>query len=93
MSSKNDLEELRCKIDKIDTDILNLLKERMEVSKNIGIIKKDLNINIHDRSREESVLENLYSKLKSISFESERNKDLIKEIWNSIFKFSRLNQI
>jgi len=38
----NKIQELREKIDKIDTQIIELLKERIEVAKKIGKIKENI---------------------------------------------------
>jgi len=43
---------LRKRIDEIDEQILRLLKERMDVCENIGVIKQEQRIPVRDRQRE-----------------------------------------
>ena len=51
----NQLNDLRKNIDQIDSEIIQLLCKRFEVSKNIGLIKKENNVQILDSNREEEV--------------------------------------
>lgn len=50
------LYELRGRIDEIDKQIIELLEERIKVGKEIGKIKKELNLPIKDEEREREVL-------------------------------------
>lgn len=50
------LYELRGRIDEIDKQIIELLEERIKVAKEIGKIKKELNLPIKDEEREREVL-------------------------------------
>lgn len=50
------LHELRKEIDEIDEQIIELLEERVRVAKEIGEIKRELNLPIRDEKREEEVL-------------------------------------
>ncbi len=50
------LYELRGRIDEIDKQIIELLEERIRVAKEIGKIKKELNLPIKDEEREREVL-------------------------------------
>ncbi|WP_427169092.1 chorismate mutase [Fusobacterium nucleatum] len=59
-----ELELMRKKIDEIDDKLLVLFRERLEVSKKIGLIKKKNNIKIFDPKREQEILDN---SLKNIS--------------------------
>ena len=52
-----ELNLLRKKIDEIDDKLLILLKERLEVSKKIGEIKKRNNMPIYDPVREQEIIE------------------------------------
>jgi chorismate mutase len=47
----NYLESLRLKIDRLDSDIINLLAQRMKISKEIGIAKKDNGVTIFQMNR------------------------------------------
>ena len=92
MSSLDKINELREEIDKIDKNLMDSFKKRIEICKEIGELKSKNNIDILDKSREEKLLENLYNYSDTISFGDQIDKDFIKEIWNSIMKFSRMKQ-
>lgn len=51
----NQLHDLRKNIDQIDSEIIQLLRKRFEISKNIGMFKKENNVQILDSNREEEV--------------------------------------
>ena len=53
-----ELELMRKKIDEIDEKLLVLFKERLEVSKQIGILKKKYKMNIFDPQREQEIIDN-----------------------------------
>ena len=53
-----ELELMRKKIDEIDDKLLVLFKERLEVSKKIGLLKKKHNIKIFDSQREQEIIDN-----------------------------------
>lgn len=53
-----ELELMRKKIDEIDDKLLVLFKERLEVSKKIGLLKKKYNIKIFDPQREQEIIDN-----------------------------------
>ena len=61
---KPELEELRKKIDLIDTELLRLLNERAELVHNVGLIKKRSNLEIYAPEREERLLQNLINRSK-----------------------------
>ncbi|WP_287197012.1 chorismate mutase [Thermococcus sp.] len=50
------LHKLRKRIDEIDEQITELLEERARIAKEIGEIKKELNLPIRDEKREKEVL-------------------------------------
>ncbi|MEQ1840327.1 MAG: chorismate mutase, partial [Verrucomicrobiales bacterium] len=56
------LEELRIKIDAIDTDIIHLLNERADIVHEIGVIKKREGLEIYAPEREEKLLRSLVAK-------------------------------
>lgn len=53
-----EINQLREKLDEIDIEILELLRERIDIVKRIGLIKERLNLPIIDENREEEVYEN-----------------------------------
>ena len=56
-----DLSKLRSRIDQIDTRILELINERIEIGRKVGQIKKQTGGQILDRSREAAVIQNLFN--------------------------------
>lgn len=87
-----DISALRDKINIIDLEILQKLRERMVVSKEIGLYKKKNNILILDNKREELLLKFLANCEIKI-FNDEKNEELITELWNVIMKYSKKNQL
>ncbi len=65
----SDIEELRNKIDAITLEMIKLLKNRIEISKEIGAIKKDLGLSITDETREENLRKKVLSLCKDIGIE------------------------
>ncbi len=53
----DDLKKMREMIDSIDDEIINLLIKRYDLSKEIGIYKKDNNIQVLDLKREHEILD------------------------------------
>jgi len=45
--------ELRQQIDQLDEDIIQLLKKRMGISKEVGKLKEKLDIPVEDKGREQ----------------------------------------
>lgn len=86
-----DISALRDKINIIDLEILQKLRERMVVSKEIGLYKKKNNILILDNKREELLLKFLTNCEIKI-FNDEKNEEFITELWNVIMKYSKKNQ-
>ena len=77
-----ELENLRKKIDKIDNDILILLKKRFDIVKKVWILKKENNLPILQKERWEDLMK---QKLE-IAKELKLDIDLVKKIWESIHK-------
>lgn len=81
---ESELQRLRTKINKIDTEIVKLIVSRLEFSKKIGELKKITGIEIHDLDREKEILEKITKKI--------ANSDTFKKItriFKEIFKISR----
>jgi len=73
----------RKKINIIDDNIISLLNQRMVLSKQIGIIKKENNINILALNRENEII----NRLTTISTILSKND--IESIYNNIFTISK----
>jgi chorismate mutase len=65
------LQKLRCEIDSLDQNVLDLLAKRMEISEQIGSLKKDNNIPILQVSRWTDILNQAIEKGKHIGLSSE----------------------
>jgi O-6-methylguanine DNA methyltransferase len=74
------LNNLRNKINKIDNGVLKLLIEREKVSKEIGILKLEHNIPVHNPQREKEIIQELSKKF---------NPALIKKVFTAIFMQSK----
>lgn len=77
------LDESRKILDEIDSQIVSLLERRMKISKEIGIIKANNNLNTEDSSREGEIIKNLENKI------APEFKSAIKPIYKEIFKESK----
>jgi monofunctional chorismate mutase len=84
------LENLRCEINEIDNQLLNLLQKRQQVSIKIGEYKKQNNLPIFDSKREIKLLE----RLTKLNMESvfKLDNDFIKETWVNIMNYSKKQQ-
>ena len=78
-----DLQDLRQKIDNIDEELIRLFCLRMEVSKAIGIYKKERNLPIFVQEREQEKLDDVMGKA------GEEMADYVKSLYETIFHLSR----
>ena len=78
------IQELRTKIDKIDTDILNLLDERMDFVHKIGLLKNASNESIYRPEREKEIIDRLNSIV-----QGKLKQESIKAIFQEIFAAAR----
>ena len=85
--NKNDLRELRNKIDEIDKIIIDAFIERMEIVKDIRDYKKENNLPIYDSLREKELLVKRKEMANNISF----NND-IENLFKLILKISKEHQ-
>ena len=81
---KNKLNQFRKSIDRIDSQLINILNKRGSLSIKIGLIKSKLKMPILTKKREIEIFKNI-AKINSGPFE---NANLIK-IYKSILKESR----
>ncbi|MCD6548364.1 MAG: prephenate dehydratase [Thermodesulfobacterium sp.] len=80
----NKLKELRERIDKIDKQIVELLKERIEVAKIIGKIKEDIGYESFDLLREKEILNKILELNQKVFPE-----DTLRVIYSEIIKACR----
>jgi chorismate synthase len=85
---KNNLNDFREQLEKIDEDILIAIARRNEISKFIGNFKKENKIKIQDKNQEQKVIELLKNKANHLKI----NEDIIPKIWNELFKESKRQQ-
>lgn len=69
-----DLKIYREKIDEIDSQLVALFEERMEIVLNIADYKREKNIPILNKSREKEVIEKNTQRLKNKKFEESLGK-------------------
>ena len=79
-SYENQLEFLRAKIDRIDDELIELLKSRTEVSKQIGELKKEENVTIFQQSRMDELMKLRIERAKSQGV----SEELIEKIFTHI---------
>lgn len=79
------IEEARNKIDIIDDKIVELFKERMELSKDISLAKKEEKIKVYDGKRERDIIKRLTEK-------NPDQKTYIRRLYKSIFELSKSYQ-
>jgi len=79
------LEDLREKIDEVDTRIVKLIGERMRIAEEIGREKAKQGKQIEDKGREKIVLENI----KSIASEENVTQEAIESIYRQIVTISK----
>ncbi len=82
------LENYRLEINNIDEELINLLKKRMKLSIKIGKYKKENNIPILNKNREDQIIEriNTYNKKDNEIIISE---DFISILWTNIMNYSK----
>ena len=71
---------LRRKIDEVDSQILQLLNDRLDISKRIGTIKKKLKIPIGDPQREDEVYRHIIQKASKPGMDTSKIKEIYHEI-------------
>lgn len=77
---KENIDELRARIDGIDRDLLDLLADRMKVSDEIGHYKKQNNITILQPNRWDKILEKVFVKGEEKGLDSEFLEKIFKAI-------------
>lgn len=78
------LEELRARIDGVDSRLLSLLEERMRISRSIGALKKEYGVSILQTGRWEAVMEGLRKEADAIGLD----RSMVEEIFSTIHDYS-----
>ena len=82
--TENKLENLRKEIDKIDSEIIQIMAKRFEIVKQIGVFKKENKLDVIDNRRFQKVLE----KVANIAEKQGISKDFTNDIYNIIHEYS-----
>ena len=82
--NKKVIKELRKSIDKVDDQIFDLILKRFDYVEKIGNIKKEMNMPVDDKAREEIIIERLSEKLST-----KINYKEIKKIIDPIISISK----
>lgn len=83
----NNIKKLRIQIKDLDTKIVKLIKNRIILTNQIGLQKKQLGLKIKDADQEKKVIDHI----KNIEHRPINEKDLIK-LFNHIIKISKKSQ-
>ena len=75
-----EIPELRKKIDLIDEQILKSLRERQEVSREIGRAKRKLKIQISDSKRENEVFGHVLQEAAELGLDTSKIRSIYREI-------------
>ena len=78
------MEGFRKKIDKCDIEIIDILKKRMEIAREIGIYKKENNLPIFNADREKALLEKL-----KVKADDNLSEKAIENIYKAIMDASK----
>ena len=82
--NKKVIKELRNNIDKVDDQIFDLILKRFDYVEKIGNIKKEINMPVDDKAREEVIIKRLSEKLNT-----KINYKEIKKIIDPIISISK----
>lgn len=84
MNPSKKINKLRKEIDKIDQDLIALLKNRFSIAKEIGQVKTSNSFGIDDIDRENKIIKNL-----SIKANNHLKEEDISNIFKLIFSISK----
>jgi len=84
-----ELETLRNQIDEIDTKLLELLSQRLEVSSEIGRHKKKIGAPVFDAEREKELIKYLQKNGSKQGLDVE----MIEQLWEKILLYSKKQQM
>ncbi|CCK80156.1 prephenate dehydratase [Desulfobacula toluolica] len=83
-NSEHELNRLRNQIDTIDSQLLSLINQRLEIGQKVGTIKKQTGSQILDRTRERKLIERLFKLNRGPA-----GKDLLRYVFNVIITATR----
>lgn len=74
------LQELRHQIDEVDDRILDVLVERFEITRQVGIVKRDAGFGPVDRTREQE----MYERIRSKASERGIDPDVVESLYRTL---------
>lgn len=77
------LNELRKQIDDLDTQIISLLSQRLQLVKMVGLYKLNHVCSIRDKGREEEIL----VRIRNLAAEYKLNPQIIERIFKILFRY------
>jgi 3-deoxy-7-phosphoheptulonate synthase/chorismate mutase len=86
MSYSEDIEELRSEINKLNKDIIEKIKKRVEIAQKIGEVKKKHGKPIKDKARESIVYQQVKRLSEKNCLPSDNIESIFKEIINICIK-------
>ncbi|MGI0046973.1 MAG: aminotransferase class I/II-fold pyridoxal phosphate-dependent enzyme [Nitrosotalea sp.] len=87
-----DIDELRDKIDRITFDILKLLKERIDIAKEIGNLKNNLGLGVTNEERENQLRVKVISLCKEIGLDEKTGLTALNFLLNEAIKVQSTNK-
>jgi chorismate mutase len=83
---------LRKKVDEVDERILYCLRERVDICKIIGAIKRENGIPIRDFQREDDVYSNIFRKASELGLNSDEVRAIYQKIMDMSTSAQRTNK-
>ncbi len=80
MSNEKEIEELRKKINRLNTEIVEKIAQRVKVAKEIGAVKKRRGLPIVDRGREKRVIEQVKCLALSLGLDADGTERVFRKI-------------
>ncbi|HLN45718.1 MAG: chorismate mutase [Chloroflexota bacterium] len=87
-----DIQRLRKRIDQIDENILQLLGERAEICRSIGILKKEQGLPVIDTFRENEVFSNIRVKAADFGLDADQVEAIYRQIVNMCSSVQELKE-
>ncbi len=87
-----DIESLRNKMDQITLDLVKLLKDRTEIARAIGILKKDIGKSVTDQTREDNLRQKVISLSRDIQLDENMTARFLNFLLNESVKIQSENK-
>ena len=82
------MDEWRKEISEIDKKIIQLIRKRLDIVKNIGIYKKENGLPIIQPGQEDAVYKRIEKEAEKVNL----NKEEVHGVWENLIKLSRKEQ-